>query len=150
MSDKHVAKWFPKGGPYTLEESEKSLKSILSHWLKNGYGLWAITKKKDGSLIGRCGLNCILNTSEVEIDFIIKTNCWNKGYATEAAKAALFYGFKILKLNKIIALSKLENIASRRVIEKIGMHYIRNAMYWNITCAKYEILKTQYNTSFLV
>jgi ribosomal-protein-alanine N-acetyltransferase len=148
MGDEQVARWFPKGDSYTPEESEKSLNNILSHWMKHGYGLWAITKKKDCSFIGRCGLNLILDTSEVEIDFIIKTNCWNNGYATEAARAALFYGFKILKLDKIIALSKLENIASRKVIEKIGMHHIRNAIYWNIICAKYEIVNKEYCVSF--
>ncbi len=150
MGDQRIARWFPKGDSYTREESEKSLNNILSHWMKHGYGLWAITKKDDDSLLGRCGLNYIPNTLEVEIDFIIATNYWNNGYATEASKAALFYGFKILKLDKIIALSKPENTASRKVIEKVGMRYKKNAVYWNILCAKYEILKTEYNECFLV
>ncbi len=150
MGDQRIARWFPKGDSYTREESEKSLNNILSHWMKHGYGLWAITKKDDDSLLGRCGLNYIPNTLEVEIDFIIATNYWNNGYATEASKAALFYGFKILKLDKIIALLKPENTASRKVIEKVGMRYKKNAVYWNILCAKYEILKTEYNECFLV
>lgn len=150
MGDQRIARWFPKGDSYTREESERSLNDILSHWTKHGYGLWAITEKDDDLLLGRCGLNYIPKTLEVEIDFIIATKYWNNGYATEAAKASLFYGFKILKLEKIIALAKPENIVSRKVIEKIGMHYTNNMQYWNILCAKYEILKTEYNECFLV
>jgi len=68
-----------------------------------------------------------------------------KGYATEAAKAALRHGFETLKLDRIIALAKPENVASRRVIEKIGMRYTRNAEYWGIICAYYDISKTEYS-----
>ncbi len=150
MGDNEIAKWFPKGAGYTHEEAKKSLDNILSHWKKYGFGLWAITKKENSFLIGRCGLNYILETSEVEIDFVLASRYWKKGYATEAAKASLYYGFKILSLDRIIALAKPENSASLRVIKKIGMHYIRNTKYWNIVCAKYEILRTEYNKQFLV
>lgn len=144
MGDHEVGKWFPKGDSYTLEESEKSLNSILEHWNKHGFGIWAITDKKKKVLLGRCGLNLITETSEVEVDFVLARNCWGKGYATEAAKAALAYGFSVLKLDRIIALAKPENIASRRVIEKIGMRYVKNAKYWGIVCAYYDISRVGY------
>ena len=86
----------------------------------------------------------ITETSEVEVDFVLARNYWGIGYATEAAKATLVYGFKTLKLDMIIALAKPENIASRRVIEKIGMRYIKNAEYWGIICAYYDISKAEY------
>jgi ribosomal-protein-alanine N-acetyltransferase len=144
MGAKEVGKWFPKGDGYTREESEKSLNAILKHWGKHGFGIWAIINKANGVLIGRCGLNLIDETSEVEVDFVLTPNSWGKGYATEAAKAALAYGFQKLKLQNIIALAKPENTASRRVIEKIGMKFKRNAEYWGITCAYYAISKAQY------
>jgi len=144
MGAREVGYWFPKGDGYTREESEKSLDAILKHWDKHGYGIWAIINKANGHLIGRCGLNLIPETSEVEVDFVLTPNSWGKGYATEAAKAALAYGFRKLKLENIIALAKPENTASRRVIEKIGMHFKRNAQYWGITCAYYAISKLQF------
>ena len=150
MDDNQIARWFPKGDSYTHEESEKSLNNILSHWMKYGFGLWAITKKENDQIIGRCGLNYILESSEVELDFIISKNYWNQGYATEASEAVIFYGFKILYLDKIIALSKPENIASRKVIEKTGLKYIGNVEYWNIPCVKYEILRTDYIQNSLI
>ena len=130
MGDRKVGKWFPKGDGYSHEESERSLKAILKHWAEHGFGIWAIVDKANDALTGRCGLNLIDETSEVEIDFVVSPNSWGKGYATEAAKTALAYGFENLRLQTIIALAKPENTASRRVIEKIGMHFIKKAEYW--------------------
>jgi ribosomal-protein-alanine N-acetyltransferase len=145
MGDYEVGKWFPKGTGYTLEEAKRSLVSILEHWDKHGFGLWAVTDKEKKVLLGRCGLNLITETSEVEVDFVVARDFWGRGYATEAAKAALIYGFDALKLDRIIALAKPENVASRRVIEKIGMRYVKHAEYWGITCAYYEISKAEHS-----
>ena len=139
MGDHEVGKWFLKGTGYTHEEAEKSLDSILKHWDNHGFGIWAMTDKERGSLLGRCGLNLITETSEVELDFVVARSFWGRGYATEAAKAALAYGFDVIGLGRIIALAKPENISSRRVIEKTGMRYIKDAEYWGITCAYYSI-----------
>jgi ribosomal-protein-alanine N-acetyltransferase len=144
MGDHEVGKWFPKGTGYTSEEARRSLDSILEHWSKHAFGIWAITDKENKTLLGRCGLNFIAETSEVEVDFVLARDYWGKGYATEAARAALAYGFEVLKLDRIIALAKPENTASRRVIEKIGMQYLRNATYWGIACAYYDISRTDY------
>jgi RimJ/RimL family protein N-acetyltransferase len=144
MGDHEVGKWFPKGTGYTREEAKRSLDSILRHWSKHGFGIWAITNKQKKTLLVRCGLNLITDTSETEVDFVLARDCWGKGYATEAAKAALTYGFDVLKLIRMIALAKPENTASRRVIEKVGMHYIGTATYWNITCAYYEMARVDH------
>jgi len=144
MGDHEVGKWFPKGDGYTREEAERSLDDILEHWDKHGFGIWAIIDKEKRVILGRCGLNLIAETSEVEVDFVLARNYWGRGYATEAAKAALAYGFDSLQLDRIIALTKPENIASRRVIEKIGMRYVKNAEYWGITCAYYDISKAEH------
>lgn len=146
MGDCEVGRWFPKGEGYTREEAKKSLDNILDHWTKHGFGIWAITDKDNRFLLGRCGLNLIAETLEIEVDFVLARNYWGHGYATEAARAALAYGFDVLKLDRIIALAKPDNIASRRVIEKIGMRYVKNAEYWGIICAYYEISKMEYSS----
>jgi ribosomal-protein-alanine N-acetyltransferase len=147
MGDHEVGKWFPKGDGYTREEAKRSLDSILEHWDKHGFGIWAITDRERKVLLGRCGLNLIAETSEIEVDFVLARDSWGRGYATEAAKAALAYGFGTLMLDKIIALAKPENIASRRVIEKIGMRYTKRAEYWGITCAYYDISRAEYTST---
>lgn len=130
MGDYEVGRWFPKGEGYTREEARKSLNSILDHWVKHGFGIWAITDKDKRFLLGRCGLNLIAETLEVEVDFVLARIYREHGYATEAARAVLVYGFDFLKLDRIIALVKPDNLASRRVIEKIGRRYVKDAEYW--------------------
>jgi ribosomal-protein-alanine N-acetyltransferase len=144
MADPEIGKWFPKGEGYSRDEAEKSFIRILEHWTRHGFGLWAVFQNRKPSLMGRCGLNRIDETAEVEIDFLLAKQFWGKGYATEAAQAVLEYGFTILHLDRIIALAKIENIASRKVMEKIGMQYRKNARYWGILCAYYDITKADY------
>lgn len=64
---------------------------------------------------------------------------WNKGYATEASLGLLKYGFETLGLKKIVSSAHTENLASRRVMEKIGMQYIDNRFHYGCVQAYYEI-----------
>lgn len=144
MGDYRVGRCFPKGEGYNKEESEKSLINILEHWARHGFGIWAVFRKEDNYFLGRCGLNNIAETSEIEVDFVIVPEYWGNGYATEAAKAALLYGFKVLELEKIVALAKPENIASKKVMVKNGMHYERTAEYWGIICDIFEITAKEF------
>jgi RimJ/RimL family protein N-acetyltransferase len=70
---------------------------------------------------------------------------WNKGYATEASFGLLKYGFRALALNKIVSSAHVENVASRRVLEKIGMTYIDNRTQYSCLQAYYEIVADNYN-----
>jgi ribosomal-protein-alanine N-acetyltransferase len=144
MGDNEVGKGFPKGTGYTREESKRSLESIMNHWNKHGFGIWAMTDKQTHIVLGRCGLNFIDEISEVEVDFVVAPNYWRRGFATEAAKAALAHGFTALDLERIIALAKPENTASLKVIEKIGMHFVKYAQHWGVTLAYNEISKADY------
>jgi ribosomal-protein-alanine N-acetyltransferase len=144
MGDREVGKWFPKGDGYTREEARRSLDAILKHWNQWGFGIWALVGREDPVLRGRCGFNRILETSEIEVDFVLARNYWRKGYATEAAEAVLAYGFNSLNFDRIIALAKPDNVASRRVIEKIGLRYQHDAEYWGITCAYFTLSRAAY------
>jgi ribosomal-protein-alanine N-acetyltransferase len=64
---------------------------------------------------------------------------WNRGYATEASLGLLNYGFKTLGLKKIVSTAHVENLASRRVMEKIGMDFIDNRVHYGCLQAYYEI-----------
>jgi len=78
MGDDQVGKWFPKGIGYTLEEAKRSLDNILDHWDRHGFGIWAVTDREKRVLFGRCGLNLIAETSEVEADFVLARDFWGK------------------------------------------------------------------------
>ena len=92
-------------------------------------GLWATVHKETGRFIGRCGLLpwTIDGKDEVEVAFTIAREYWGQGLATEAARAILQHGLEGLNLSRLICLIELENIASQRVAEKIGMRFEREA-----------------------
>ena len=84
----------------------------------------AITLRADGRLIGGCGIH-ISNPRNREgwIGYILRRDCWGQGYASEAARALLGFGFGALDLHRIFATCDLRNLASARVLEKIGMRH---------------------------
>jgi RimJ/RimL family protein N-acetyltransferase len=82
--------------------------------------VWAVVHKKHQKLIGHCGFKFLENTPEVQIGYLLLPSYWGRGLATEAASAALKYGFEVAKFGRVVAIAKPENIASRRVMEKVG------------------------------
>jgi ribosomal-protein-alanine N-acetyltransferase len=91
--------------------------------------LWATIHKGTGKFIGRCGLLPwkIDGQDEVEIAYTIAEEFWGQGLGTEAALAIRDYGFNMLNLSRLICVIDAENTASRRVAEKIGMSFEREA-----------------------
>ena len=102
---------------------EKWVKRNLDHIEKHGYGLFSIIHKTDNVLIGDCGLEYMEIDGEPvnEIGYDIRSDYWNRGYATQAAAAVRDFAFDQLGLTRVISLIRPENIASMRVAEKIGM-----------------------------
>ncbi len=130
-------------GVRTKNETQTALSSILKYYEPN-LGMWAVIYKDDGKLIGRCGLWFLDNTAEVELGYLLDKSYWGKGLATEASHASLKYGFEVVKLEKIVAIARPENIASRRVMEKVGMKYEKDAYFYNTNVVYYAISRDDY------
>lgn len=105
----------------SIQDAEKFIKSY-NHYALHGHGRWTCLTKNDNTYIGWCGLKRN-EDDQVDIGFRFLQQYWNQGYATEAAKACLHYGFSTLKLSEIIGRADLENKASLRVLKKIGMKF---------------------------
>lgn len=120
-SDTEVLK-FTGDVPFkNLEEAEKFVINYTDY-LKNGFGRWAVILKSNQKFIGWCGLK--LNEENlIDIGFRLFKREWNKGYATEATKGVLIYGFETLNLPTIIGRVSSDNLASIRVLEKAHMIY---------------------------
>jgi ribosomal-protein-alanine N-acetyltransferase len=87
-----------------------------------GYSFWALVEKESGEVIGDGGLAPLEGEGpEVEFGCDLRRDRWNRGYATEAGAACLEYGFNVLKLARIVAVTHPDNHAARRVAEKLGM-----------------------------
>jgi len=112
--------------PEPLLTSEEYAKEVIINIIlpqyKNNLGRWAVHLKGNDEFIGWCGLKLLNN--EIDLGYRFLPSAWGKGYATEAAKAALQYGHQQLQLKKIIAHAHVDNIASQKVLEKIGMQFV--------------------------
>jgi RimJ/RimL family protein N-acetyltransferase len=94
--------------------------------------------------IGRAGLLYFAydeNQSDIEIGYRLHKDFWGKGYGTELVKALINWGFEHLSVNKLVAVINPDNIRSRRVLEKSGMHYVGKCQYYEDEVDRYEILK---------
>ncbi len=110
------------GKPFeNIEVARRALENAIAAQDKHGICLWAAVEKCSGRVVGCCGFHPFENGLELAYHFIPQV--WGKGYATEAAQACLSYGFGKLGAAKIVAFTHPENIASFRVLEKIGMKY---------------------------
>jgi RimJ/RimL family protein N-acetyltransferase len=128
----------------TREQTQASLHKHIQHWQQHNFGMWAVIHKDSNKLIGRCGLGFLENTPEVELGYVFDKSYWNMGLGTEASQATLQYGFGELKLDRIVAIAKPENIASIRVIQKVGMKYQKNAHYYGHDVVYYAISRSEW------
>jgi [ribosomal protein S5]-alanine N-acetyltransferase len=114
---------------YTGDKAFKSIRETelfldnYKDYLNYGYGRWAVIAKDSKLILGWCGLKYTAGLNETDIGFRFFKKYWNQGFATEAASSCITYGFDKLKLKIIYGKAMKENIASIKVLEKIGMTY---------------------------
>jgi RimJ/RimL family protein N-acetyltransferase len=109
----------------TRVESDAMVASIGEHFARHGFGLWAVEVPGAADFIGFVGLSVPRFMSHftpcVEIGWRLASEHWGRGYAPEAARAALRFGFEQVGLDQIVSFTVPANLKSRRVMEKIAM-----------------------------
>ncbi|HYE66345.1 MAG TPA: GNAT family N-acetyltransferase [Pyrinomonadaceae bacterium] len=143
-SDPEVMRYIGTGAPATREQTQARINNHLAQWEQHGFGQWAVVHKGHGKLIGWCGLGFLERTPEVEIGYGFDKPYWGMGIASEAAAATLRYGFERLQLESIVAVAMPENIGSWRVMEKLGMKYVKRAHYYETDVLYYAISREEY------
>jgi ribosomal-protein-alanine N-acetyltransferase len=122
-ADPTVVEFFPK--PLDRAESDALAARIRDGFASRGFGLWAVEVPGVADFIGFVGLSVpqfeAHFTPCVEIGWRLAHEHWGRGYASEAARAALDFGFRSLALDQIVSFTTLANWRSRRVMERIGM-----------------------------
>jgi RimJ/RimL family protein N-acetyltransferase len=111
-----------RAAPMDEEGVAERLAADEVHWAKHGFGPWTLIEREGGRVVGRGGLQWtgLEGRQVVELPWAIASQHWNRGFATEAAEAALAWG-RELGLEQAVALITPDNDPSRRVAEKIGM-----------------------------
>jgi [ribosomal protein S5]-alanine N-acetyltransferase len=139
-SDPEVTRFLPSQGvPISRENTEKTLQSFLDHWQQRGYGVWAIFETHRSQMVGYCGLRYLESLNEVEVLYGLNRAYWGRGIATQAAKAAVLYGFNVANLDRIIAMALPDNFASRRVMKKAGLQDEKQIYIFNLDVLYYSI-----------
>lgn len=142
FSDPLVLKYLQPGKAATREETQTALLSMIRHWQRHGYGRWAVIHRATNKLIGYGGLRCFDGTPELV--YLLARPYWNCGLATELARGCLEYGFLQHKFERIIAVARPDNLASRRVMEKVGFSYERNGNFFDIEAVLYGLKRAAY------
>ena len=123
-SDPEIVKYLHEPVLETPEQAKNIIINIILPQYRNNLGRWAIHKKDNDEFIGWCGLKYRPELDEIDLGYRLIQKAWGSGYATEAAKQSLHYGFEKLKLPLITGRAHIENRASIKVLEKIGMNFI--------------------------
>lgn len=131
--------------PFESEEAAKRFLENYSEYKNTGFGRWAVVLKDTDEFIGWCGLK-LHEGQYVDIGFRFFETHWNKGYASEAARASLDYAFQELDLTEVVGRVAKDNLASIRILEKLGMTFwkkdtcngIENALYYKVSRSEYN------------
>jgi RimJ/RimL family protein N-acetyltransferase len=122
-ADPRVMEFLPK--PLSRAESDVFAARIAEHFDRNGFGLWAATATGVADFIGFVGLSVpkfqAHFTPCVEAGWRLAYDYWGQGFATEAARAAVEFGFEQMRRDEIVSFTVPHNLRSRRVMERLGM-----------------------------
>ncbi|WP_028533950.1 GNAT family N-acetyltransferase [Paludibacterium yongneupense] len=111
-------------GLNTLDDARTFIEqNIRSSYLKNGHGLYLVCRRSDGQALGICGLLYRDALQETDIGYAFLPAWHGQGYAFEAAQACLRYGHEVLGKTRIVGFTSLDNRASVRLLEKLGLSY---------------------------
>lgn len=155
-SDPHVTRFFHES--YTVDRADilASLPRRRKRWQTQGFGQLGVFEKSAERLIGFCGLQFLDETTEVEIYYGFFKDVWGRGFATEAANAVLRFGFENVNLEQIVAATHHENIASHKVLHKIGMTrsetereiYGIKAVFFSLSRANFKLIFEAYKLDY--
>ena len=140
-SDAEVMRYIGYGLPLTREETRENLSRIVSAFGRRGFGRWALELKETGALVGYCGLSLGNEEVGVELAYMLSRGAWGRGLALEAGRASLRYGFERLGLSSIAGLTMQDNRRSRRVLERLGMSFVRDAHFYGFDCVHYAVTR---------
>jgi RimJ/RimL family protein N-acetyltransferase len=126
------------------EALAKRIRFYMGCYDSHGFGMCPMYLKETGEFIGVAGIQPLSDTDEIEVGYSVIKKYWGQGIGTETAKGWMKFGFNECGLERIVAVAVLENIASRRVMEKLGMSYEKTEEHYGEDCAFYAISKDDF------
>lgn len=122
--DPDVPKYSTWSAHQSIEDTYDFLDAVIADYKNHNSTDWGILHKADNKIIGTCGfVNWFPDQFRSEIGYALSKKYWSQGYMPEAVRAIINFGFQLMKLNRIEARCMIENTASARVMEKVGMKF---------------------------
>jgi RimJ/RimL family protein N-acetyltransferase len=121
--DPEVMRYITGGIPWTDEKVRSFVDRQVKLYAERGYCRWKLTEQATGEVIGFCGAASWREELEPEIGWWLARRSWGRGLASEAAREALRDAFERGRLERLISVAMPENAASRRIMEKLGLHF---------------------------
>jgi len=118
-SDPEVTR-FTGDGPIARREDALARIANLQRQAATGFGRMVVLDRESGERLGWCGLKNLADEKQVDLGYRFFRRHWGKGYATESSRVALAHGFTELALSRIVATVSDGNVASERVMKKLG------------------------------
>jgi ribosomal-protein-alanine N-acetyltransferase len=109
--------------PLSMDQIEGIFAQSMREFAEKGLGLFGIRVRGEAELLGLCGFRSLENTDEIDLVYELSQVRWGRGIATEAARACLHYAFEEIRLERVVAGVEPQNVASKTVLEKLGMRY---------------------------
>ena len=121
--DPGIARWYG----WTPEDAEAFARDQERGWREDGIGKWLAHDRGTGELIGRggCSIADVDGERCVEVGWAVREALWGRGYATEIGRAGVDFARAELGAAEVVAFTEVHNVASRAVMEKLGMTYLR-------------------------
>ncbi|WP_298237683.1 GNAT family N-acetyltransferase [uncultured Algibacter sp.] len=151
-SNPDVHKYLGNNPIKTLKQAKDSIKFVRSQYKERHIGRFATIEKSSGNFIGWSGIKLNTGNKEVlgtkrdfyDIGYRFIPRYWGKGYATESAIAVLNFGFNKLNIETMCGAAETGNIASNKILQKIGLKYIEQFPYEDEMINWYELKKENY------
>jgi ribosomal-protein-alanine N-acetyltransferase len=138
-SDPQVMRFFGTGPARDREAHRERLLRVLADYDQSPLGFWSIRAIEDDRFLGIALLVRLEGGADVEIGYRLAPEAWGQGIATEAGRALLRYAFGALHIGRIVAVTHPDNLASRRVLAKLGLDYLGDAFHYGQTVAYYAL-----------
>jgi RimJ/RimL family protein N-acetyltransferase len=128
-ADAEVMRYLGNREPLSRDDAWRQLTFLAGHWSLRGYGMWAVEELSSGRFIGRVGLHYPEGWPDREVGWTLVREFWGRGYAFEAAAAALRVAFETLAWSRAISLIAPMNQRSIRLAERLGERFERTMAF---------------------
>jgi len=126
-------------GTYGRASTRARLERNEQEWREYGYGLVAIVERATGRFLGRSGLKYWPQFDETEVGWVLRADAWGHGFATEAGRACIEWGFRSFDLPYLTAMIRPDNDRSIRVAERLGMAPVRPDLLFEVPVTVYSL-----------